>query len=214
MRNIEYIKWDETNWARALNYIEDNKVNKFHNKHVLELGCGDNPLSIWAAHQGGKVICSDIFKPQSKILLKLKEERIEFKIIDALDIPYRNHFDFIIFKSLLGGIGRNNFLENQIFAMEQIKKSLKKGGECLFIENMQSTFLHSLYRRRFGAGRNNWYYPSLENFQTMSKNFSNVKFCSFGFLGSTNKLLKKIDTKFDKILPKSWHYIYAGIYQK
>ena len=94
----------------------------------------------------------------------LYKEKVIFEIIDAQDILYENHFDFVIFKSLLGGIGRNYLFEKQIAVMEQIKKSLKKNGECLFIENMRGTILHQIFRNRYGAGKNEWHYPSLKEF--------------------------------------------------
>ena len=148
----------------------------------------------------------------------LYKEKVIFEIIDAQDIPYENHFDFVIFKSLLGGIGRNYLFEKQIVVMEQIKKSLKKNGECLFIENMKGTILHQIYRDRYGAGKNKWNYPTLNNFRDLSKIFRRTQFCSFGLLGS-NRVLGKLFRKnfeinFDQIFPSSWHYIYAGIYQK
>ena len=218
MKNIQYINWDKTNWTRALNFLDENKTADFENKNVLELGGGEGSLSMWASHNGAKAICSDIIKPGSLVLNKLYKEKVRFEIIDAQDIPYENHFDFIIFKSLLGGIGRNNLFEKQIVVMEQIKKSLKKNGECLFIENMKGTILHQIYRNRYGAGKNQWNYPSLNNFKNLSKNFSRTQFCSFGLLGS-NRVLEKLfrknfDIKFDQVFPSSWHYIYAGIYQK
>ena len=49
-----------------------------------------------------------------------------------------------IFKSLLGGIGRGGAKEKQLLVMRQIKKSLKKDGECLLIENMAGTILHQI----------------------------------------------------------------------
>ena len=33
---------------------------------------------------------------------------IIYQDIDATNIPYENYFDIIVFKSIIGGIGRNN----------------------------------------------------------------------------------------------------------
>ncbi len=218
MKNIQYINWDKTNWTRALNFLDENKTADFENKNVLELGGGEGSLSMWASHNGAKAICSDIIKPGSLVLNKLYKEKVRFEIIDAQDIPYENHFDFIIFKSLLGGIGRNNLFEKQIVVMEQIKKSLKKNGECLFMENMKGTILHQIYRNRYGTGKNDWNYPSFKEFYKMSNIFKDVKFNTYGFFGSTRKMKKdlraKFDYNYDKYLPENWRYVYAGIYRK
>lgn len=218
MKNSRFILWDKSNWERGLNFIEKHKSQEFEGKNVLELGGGEGSLSLWASHNGANVICSDIINPGSIALNKLYQEKVEFQIIDAQDIPYRDHFDFVIFKSLLGGVSRNNIHKKQTLVMEQIKKSLKRGGECLFIENMEGTIFHQIYRKIYGAGKNRWNYPSLNNFENLSKKFSHTQYRSFGLLGSTHrsgKLFRKVfDKKFDHLFPNSWHYIYAGIYQK
>ena len=119
---------------------------------------------------------------------------------------------------MLGGIGRIGSWKLQMDVMRQVHKSLRKGGEVLFIENMRGAFIHQMYRKRYGATRNGWCYPSLSDFIKMSNIFSKVKYETFGVLGSSGNLLIKVktafDLKFEKIFPKSWRYIYAGIFQK
>ena len=218
MIDYNFIRWDQSNWERALKFLENNKAKNFRNKKVLELGGRDASLSLWAASQGGSVICSDIVNIDKNIMKKICDAKIDFKIIDALDIPYDDYFDFIIFKSLLGGIGRGGAKEKQLLVMRQIKKSLKKDGECLFIENMAGTILHQIFRNRYGAGKNDWHYPSLKEFYKMSNIFKDVKFNTYGFFGSTRKMKKdlraKFDYNYDKYLPENWRYVYAGIYRK
>ena len=63
----------------------------------------------------------------------IKKGSIRYEIIDALDIGLSETFDFILFKSMLGGIGRIGSGKLQMDVMRQIHKSLKKGGEVLFI---------------------------------------------------------------------------------
>ena len=145
-------------------------------------------------------------------------ENIEFQELNALGLPYTNEFDFVLFKSVLGGIVRSNDLLKLKRIMSEIHKVLKPGGECLFIENMDGFFLHSYMRRRYGAAKNFWYYPSLKDFFILSKPFKSMKYQTFGFLGGGDFLLKnfrsKLDYYFEKIIPPTWHYIYAGIYKK
>ena len=217
----KYIGWDISNWSRALEYLDQNKCMPFKGKNILELGGKNASLSLWAAEKGGIVTCSDIVGLENHYSQKInhiKKGSIRYEIIDALDIGLRETYDFILFKSMLGGIGRIGSGKLQMDVMREIHTSLKKGGEVLFIENMRGAFIHQMYRKRYGATRNDWCYPSFFDFIEMSKIFSKVKHDTFGVLGSSGKLLIKVrtafDLKFEKTFPKSWRYIYAGIYQK
>jgi len=57
---------------------------------------------------------------------------ITYETIDATQIPYLNHFDIIAFKSILGGIGRNDRPELKKKAVDEIHKALKENGILLF----------------------------------------------------------------------------------
>jgi SAM-dependent methyltransferase len=54
---------------------------------------------------------------------------IVYQNIDAANIPFKNCFDIIVFKSILGGIGRNDNIEIQQKVFDEIYESLKPGGE-------------------------------------------------------------------------------------
>ena len=216
-----FIDWDMPNWNRALQFLDDHKHTEFHGKKVLEIGAGSGGLSFWAALNGAEVICSDINEPSEVVINKVKKykiKNIKFEKFDALEIPYREEFDFVVFKSILGGISRSNNLSDLVKIMYGIHNVLKPAGQCLFIENMDGTYLHQYLRKRYGAGKNMWYYLSLEDFSVLSKPFKIIKYHTFGFLGGGDFLFKnyrsKLDYYFEKIIPQTWNYIYAGIYQK
>ena len=217
----EIITWVIFNWARALNYLDTEKSKQFKNSRVLEIGADNGGLSFWAAVNGAFVVCSDLNGPSAiarENAQRFKLKNIEFQELNALGLPYTNEFDFVLFKSVLGGIVRSNDLFKLKRIMSEIHKVLKPGGECLFIENMDGFFLHSYMQRRYGAGKNSWYYPSLKDFFILSKPFKSMKYQTFGFLGGGDFLLKrfrsKLDYYFENIIPPTWHYIYAGIYKK
>ena len=67
---------------------------------------------------------------------------------------------------------------------------------------MRGAFIHQMYRKRYGARRNDWCYPSFFDFIEMSKIFSKVKYETFGVLGSSGNLLIKMRKSFDLILRK------------
>jgi len=216
-----FIDWDVPNWARALMYLDSKKSVSFKDKKVLEIGARDGDLSLWAAIKGANVICSDIIGPSESFVNRIslyKLENIKFKALDVLNLPFSNKFDYVLFKSVLGGIGKADSIENQSIVMKQIYQVLKPGGECLFMENMSATWLHNILRKKFGAGLTNWYYPSLMEFYELSKIFNKVSYRTFGYIGLGEFPLKnfrsKLDSYLEKIIDPSCHYIYAGVYQK
>jgi hypothetical protein len=48
----KYIRWDISNWSRALEYLDQNKCMPFKGKNILELGGKNASLSLWAAEKG------------------------------------------------------------------------------------------------------------------------------------------------------------------
>lgn len=52
---------------------------------------------------------------------------IEYRAVDATDIPFSEEFDVIGFKAVLGGIGRGG-RETQARAIREMHKALKKGS--------------------------------------------------------------------------------------
>ena len=218
---IETLDWDIPNWSRALTFLDKHKQNKFDGKKVLEIGANNGGLSIWAALNGAQVICSDIDGPSElakKRFNQLKLTNVEFEHLDVLNLVFKNEFDFILFKSVIGGIGRKNCIEKQLLAMKKINQALIPNGECLFIENMRGAWFHHYLRHRYGAGKIDWHYPTLKEFGEFSKLFNKVSYRTFGYIGGSDFPLKNIRSKLDiyleKIIHPSSHYIYAGVYQK
>ena len=202
-------------------YLDSKKSVSFKGKKVLEIGARDGCLSFWAAIKGANVMCSDIKGPSESFVNRVsfyKLDNIEFKALNAQSLPFSNKFDYVLFKSVLGGIGKADSIENQSIVMKQIYQVLKPGGECLFLENLRATLLHSILRNKFGSGITNWYYPSLMEFYELSKIFNKVSYRTFGCIGLGDFPLKncrsKLDFYLEKIIDPSFHYIYAGIYQK
>ena len=215
--------WDSINWTRGLEFIDKNKSSSFLNKKILEIGGQNADMSLWAAKRGGNVICSDIINENDlhiKAKNLMKKYFITYENINALDIRYENKFDFVLFKSVLGGIGRKGNREKHYRVINEIYKSLKKGGELLFIENMQGSFIHEIIRNKYGAGRNDWLYPSYENFISYSKRFHKIKYKTFGIFSVDCKNNKQqllrlfVNAKLEKILSKKSRYIFAGVFKK
>ena len=216
----DIIGWDVVNWSKCLNYWEKYLVES-ENKVGLEVGGRQGGLSLWLAHHKMHVVCSDIADTKSAaILLRNKHylsERITDKIIDATNIPYNDYFDIVVFKSILGGIGRNDNKDLQIKTIKEIYKSLKPGGMLLFAENLDASPLHRFLRKRCLSWGNSWRYVKVAEMKQFLSDFSQVDFETAGFLGcfGRNELQRTFLARADSVLtffiPQAWRYIIFGV---
>jgi len=146
---------------------------------------------------------------------------VSYEKINALQIPYENEFDIVIFKSVLGGIGRNNNSKDITSAIENIYNALKPGGELLFVENLKGSPFHQFCRKKFIKWGKSWNYQSIESLREYTSIFNSLKYQTKGFLGAfghgekSRKLFGKVDTMFfDSITPQNWRYIFIGVAKK
>lgn len=220
----DIIQWDIKNWQQALLYWET-KVDWGNTKTCLELGSREGGLSLWVALKNKKVICSDfgdVKLTAGKLHEKYKvSSLIEYENIDATNIPYENQFDLIMFKSIIGGIGRNNDKEKQKTVFNQIYKALKPKGKLIFAENLIASPMHQLLRKANDWSKY-WGYVSLTDLKnSYLSDFSSFEVKSGGFLGvlgrneSQRDFLASIDIGLlNKIFPDNWKYISYGIAEK
>jgi len=221
----DIIEWDVPNWAVALDYWSNKTNLNISSVYALEIGSRNGGLSLWMALNGARVLCTDIEGPTDKAIIKHNKygvsHLIKYKSLDALNISYNNEFDVVLFKSVLGGIGRFENYDYQCKAVFEMYKSLKKGGELWFIENLVGSPLHKILRKKFVKWGNEWRYITINEINTMMGLFKRVKYITVGFLGTLGRnstqrmILGKLDRLFfDKLFPESWRYIIIGIAQK
>ena len=220
----DIIQWDIKSWSLALDYWEKNidwsKVN-----NGLELGGRQGGLSLWLALKGKQTICSDLKEVKSTAEpLHLRyhvNSLVTYQDIDATNIPYENHFDIVVFKSIIGGIGSNDNYKIQQKVFKEIYKALKPGGKLLFAENLIASPLHQRLRKKFVNWGISWRYVSIEEIKECLKNFSEYDIKSTGLLGTLGRnenqrnFLSSIDDiLLNKICPDTWKYIAYGIATK
>ena len=91
----------EKNEVYALKAMTD-----WHNKRVIEIGCGNGRLTRRLAHLGGQVEALD---PNRKVIATARKdlpaslsERIRFRVGSALDLKYpKQTFDIAVFSWVL-----------------------------------------------------------------------------------------------------------------
>lgn len=224
--NLEdIIEWDIPNWSVALDYWSKNTEINPSNKNALEIGSRNGGLSLWAALKGMDVLCTDVEGPTNEAIIKHQHykisDHIKYDCLNALTIPYIDKFDVVLFKSVLGSIGRFDNKENQSKAMAEIYKSLKKGGELWFAENLSASPIHRFFRERCVEWGDKWRYVTVEEMNEFLAIFSEIRYITLGFAGCLGRtpvqrsILGNIDRIFaDKLVPQSWHYVMIGIAKK
>jgi SAM-dependent methyltransferase len=213
----DILAWDVVNWSICLKVWEPHLP--IEPSDCLEIGCNRGGLSLWLASKGHRVVCSDISLPgESARQLHQSygvSDKISYEAIDATNIPYSEHFDIIVFKSVLGGIWEYCGLEEMHQAVRAMHKALKPKGKLLFVENLRATPLHMYCRKRFL--NYDWKYPTIEEMHDILSEFSSVYYQLAGFLGAFGRtktqrnILGYIDNVLVPLVPKSWRYIMAGV---
>lgn len=216
------IQWDVKTWSEAL-FFWEKKVDWNQVENGLELGGREGGLSLWMALKGKKVVCSDYVLDVKGTAEKLHKaykvtEYIDYENIDASNIPYENHFDVIVFKSIIGGIGRGDNFEIQKKVFREIHKALKPGGKLLFAENLVASQLHKRLRKKYTDWGNTWRYLTVDEMKECLGVFSSYELKTTGFLGTLGrnegqrKFLALMDQLFwNHVSPKRWKYIAYGV---
>ncbi|MEA3478961.1 MAG: class I SAM-dependent methyltransferase [Bacteroidota bacterium] len=219
------IGWDVSNWSAALDFWNKHADLPVKPVKCLELGANQGGLSLWLANRGYHVVCSDIKDPKlSAQALHQKyrvSDRIEYQVVDATNIPYTEHFDIVIFKSMLGGVGRNGRDDLQRKCIAEIHKCLKNEGKLLFAENLSGTRMHRFFRNSFVKWSKSWNYLEYNKIGSLLKEYDHFYIRTAGYTGllgsneAFRSVLGTIDRHiFNKIIAKENRYIVFGVAEK
>lgn len=222
--SADVMQWDVINWSVALPFWEAH-VDWARCHHALEIGGREGGLSLWLAHRGVDVICSDLEDAGTTAAPSHRrfgvEDHVTYQDIDATQIPYENEFDLIVFKSILGGIGRGANSSVQQTVIDQIFKALIPGGILLFAENLTASPAHRYLRRRFVKWGDYWHYVTLPEMSAFFTAYTGVQIRTTGVLGTfgrsenQRRWLGKIDQALvNRIVPSHWRYIAYGVARK
>lgn len=219
----DVFQWDVKAWSTALPFWEQ-KIDTLSKGKALELGGRQGGLSLWLANKGFDVICSDLSESEitaKPLHQKYKLSNVSYADIDASAIPYENYFDVIVFKSIIGGIGRFGGMELQQKTFNSIYKALKPGGHLLFAENLIASPLHQFLRKKFVKWGDSWRYVSLDELKAFTRNFRSVELHATGFASAFGRSESQRNgfSIFDKmicnsVVPDNWKYIAYGAAQK
>jgi SAM-dependent methyltransferase len=219
----EIVDWDIGNWSQALGFWEG-RSHLRKDGLALEIGAGGGGLSLWLAHLGFRVICSDQ-RPPSPAARALHAKyglasQIEYRTIDATSVPFRDELDLVCFKSVLGGVGLDDRRDRQQQAVEQMWTALKPGGEAWFAENLVGSVFHRWARTFFVKWGRRWRWVTVDEIQEFFRCFGHLEFKTFGVVAAFGRsewqrnALARVDRWLTFAVPDSWHYIIVGIARK
>ncbi|MCL1879050.1 MAG: class I SAM-dependent methyltransferase [Actinomycetia bacterium] len=188
-----YLQWDISTWQRALVFWDEILAeNPASDTHVLELGTGDGGLTLYLAEKGMDVVCSDVQGPNPAAYALIQQNnlsaQVSFAVVDATAIDFAdNSFQFVLFKSVLGGVGMTYAWPGIEQVIREIHRVLKPGGWLLFAENLAGSAFHRRARRMFMPWGKTWLYPSLDQLETLLAVFAESEIKTYGFFSCIKK---------------------------
>jgi SAM-dependent methyltransferase len=220
--SADFIEWDVHNWSGALDFWAANSTHDFSICTALEVGARHGGLSLWLAQKGAKVVCSDVSGSSEQARRRHSEAGVsplvEYARLDAVDIPYSEHFDIILFKSVIGAVGGSLGAEGQARAIAQMHQALKPGGELFFAENLVASPLHAFARRHLVPWGRRWRYVRIGEMLRFLAPFSHVTWRAIGFAGAFGRnrwqqdFLGVLDEALlNRVVPRGWRYIMVGV---
>jgi SAM-dependent methyltransferase len=218
-----FLEWDISTWSRAISLWE-RCLPRGDNLRGLELGGRRGGLSLYLASHGVQTLCTDIVNPEGIArpihMQATCADAIQYAAVDALDIPFENHFDVVIFKSIIGGVGAVAGSAGQRRVFQQAHKALKPGGVLLFAENLKASSIHRFLRKRFVPWGQRWVYPTLADLRTWVQVFDDMELRTTGFLSAFGRsewqrtVLATVDVVLVPLVSPSSRYVVFGAAHK
>ena len=191
----------------------------------LELGAGAGGISLWLALKGHSVTCSDVDDSRLATRVRLHArynvaEAIHYAKVDAVDIPYRQRFDVVVLKSVLGGVRTLPNKQTLQRVVDGIFQALRPGGQFLFAENTNASPVHQYFRRKLGRHQS-WRYVSVEEIRELLREYSSFELqtpgvaATFGRTEGQRTVLSSLDSLIlERICPQQWRYLAYGVATK
>lgn len=217
----DVLQWDTASWAPALRYWE-HAVDWRQVQDGLELGSNLGGLSLWLAGHGVRTVCSDLDGVAGRAgPLHQRhgvQHLIQYRDLDATALPYAGAFDVVVFKSIIGGIGRHGQGARQREVFAQVHQALRPGGLLLYAENLAASPLHRWVRKRFVPWGASWRYPTAAELKEYLRPFAKHTLfttgvsATFGRSEAQRRALARLDrVVLNALAPKAWRYIAYGM---
>ncbi|MBL4706006.1 MAG: methyltransferase domain-containing protein [Flavobacteriales bacterium] len=213
----DIIQWDIENWSKALPFWEP-FLPAGEGLKVGAFGEREGGLSLWLAQKGFQVECSDFnadMAPAQELHKKHEVDHlVSYSKQDITQSTFEdNHFDVVLFKSVIGALGDKDRQEK---AFKELYRVLKPGGLLIFAENTVATKMHEFARKKFNNWGDRWRYIKIDETKEMLSDFSDMKFKSQGLMATfgrnegQRRAITKMGKPVSKLVPNNWNYILFG----
>ena len=219
----DIVTWDVRTWSTAVLFWQE-LLPQGRKLRCLEIGAGPGGPSLWLALQGHDVLCTNWQATEAQagplherygVSGRAGAGQIEYRDVDATQIPFENEFDLVVFKSVIGGVGTK---AAQDAAMRGVHRALKPGGTLIFAENLRGTVLHRLARAiAYKVRGTSWRYVTVKELVPHLAEYSSHDIRTTGFLSmfglredQRNALAAADDAVFNRLVPVPWHYVGYG----
>lgn len=219
--HADILGWDVRTWSPALDCWAAAIGERAAPMRCLEVGAGPGGPSLWLASLGHEVVCTNLADTEAQAAPLHRRfgvgHRVEYRDIDLREgLPFRDDFDVVVFKSVLGGLGDDPAFARDVMA--QIHAALRPGGHLLFAENTRGGMLHRGARRlAYRIRRSSWRYPTLAELDGLLAGYRDVRMrvggvaAVFGPTEGIRDVLARLDRAvLERLAPRDWHYMAYG----
>lgn len=218
----DVLNWDVRTWSVALDAWQPVVAQAPPVLRCLEVGAGPGGPTLWLASQGHDVVCTNLAGTREQAFPLHDRfgiaDRVEYRDIDLREgLPYRDEFDVVVFKSVLGGLGDDPAFARSVIG--EIHAALKPGGVLLFAENLRGTVVHRAARAlAYRVRGTSWRYPTLDELRGLLDRFDDLDLRTNGVaavLGPTEGIrgaLAGLDAAaLVRVTPPRWRYMAYGV---
>lgn len=220
--HTDILNWDVRTWSVALQLWQPLVAAAPPVLRCLEVGAGPGGPTLWLASQGHDVVCTNLMHTREQAEPLHREfgvlDLVEYRDIDLREgLPYRDEFDVVVFKSVLGGLGDDPAFARSVIA--EIHAALKPGGVLLFAENIRGSIAHRAARSlAYRVRGSSWRYPTLTELRGLLDVFGDVQMQTngvaavFGTSERARTALAGLDAAvLARITPAPWQYMAYGV---
>ena len=163
--HISETKWDPTDYDRTARFVSDlgepvlRLLGPKPGERILDLGCGDGPLTKRLADTGAIVVGVD---PSAEFVAAAKALGLDARVMAAEDLNFRSEFDAVFSNAAL------HWVRGQDEMLDGVHKALKPGGRFVAefggkgnVERVRAALVTALARRGIDAlPLDPWYFPA------------------------------------------------------